>query len=224
MKDMNIESKHDYVDLGLSVKWATCNIGATKPEEPGDFYAWGEVKNIEGQDTSNYKYWKHDGSLVSELFSYYRKPDFFPCKYNIIDNYSELKIEDDVANIKWGEGWRVPSVRQLCELMNECTWIPEVINNICGFKVTSNKKEYDNNSIFIPAVFNQKSVRFGTIVGGGNYWSSSIIPHESLPNITPYSHAISLFFRLVKDTKQIMDWRLTESSRECGCLIRPIHL
>ena len=167
MKDMNIESKHDYVDLGLSVKWATCNIGATKPEEPGDFYAWGEVKNKEVQDYSNYKYCKHDGSLESHLLNYSRPVNLFPCKYNIIDKYSELKIEDDVANIKWGEGWRVPSVRQLSELMNECTWIPEVRNNICGFKVTSNKKEYDNNSIFIPAGFNLISARFGTSVSGG---------------------------------------------------------
>ena len=81
------KTTHEYVDLGLSVKWATCNVGADKPEEYGEYYAWGETEIKESYEPNNYKY-VNGGSAVNDK--------------NVLD------IENDVAHQKWGGNWRMP--------------------------------------------------------------------------------------------------------------------
>ena len=89
---------YEYVDLGLSVKWATCNVGADSPYEYGDYYAWGEVET---------------------------KSTFIPSDYNSTNNSTVLSFSYDAANANWGGEWRTPSVTEYRELMNSdnCTWV-----------------------------------------------------------------------------------------------------
>jgi uncharacterized repeat protein (TIGR02543 family) len=89
---------YEYVDLGLSVKWATCNVGADSPYEYGDYYAWGEVET---------------------------KSTFIPSDYNSTNNSTVLSLSYDAANANWGGEWRTPSVTEYRELMNSdnCTWV-----------------------------------------------------------------------------------------------------
>lgn len=137
----------EYVDLGLSVKWATCNVGATAPEEYGDYFAWGEVKSKIDYTENNYKY---DGYT----------------KYNPTDKKEVLDIIDDAARINWGGGWRIPSSAEWGELLSNCAWQWNEEKN--GYVVTSQKEGYTDKSIFIP--------RAG-YKGGGNYSCGSHVGH-----------------------------------------------
>ena len=138
---------HEYVDLGLKVKWATCNVGTTNPVLSGDFFAWGET------ETKN----------IFTLDSYTLT------KYNATDNKITLDLEDDAAHAKWGGSWRMPTKAEWDELMNDnnCTWV----NNSNGFLVTSKS---NGNSIFLPIVgrYNNSDYDFNGDIGF--YWSSSL--------------------------------------------------
>ncbi len=158
-----------YVDLGLSVKWATCNIGATAPEGYGDYFAWGETEPKSNYDWSTYKYC--NGSETS-LTKYNTSSD-----YGTIDNKTTLELSDDAARANWGEAWRMPTDNEWHELKNNCTWKWTTQNGVNGYEVTS---KTNGNSIFLPAA----GYRYGTSVinvgSDGYYWSSSL--YESEPN------------------------------------------
>lgn len=164
----------EFVDLGLSVKWATCNIGAERPEDYGDYFAWGET---EAHYTSLApKVWKADKSEGYNWNTYY-DPD---CEeYNILGAKTVLTLEDDAAHILWGEDWRMPTRYELYELSNLCSWTwyepgNETFGGVPGYKVQSKKDGYTDNYIFIPAAgyFDGKYVRYK---GYKAYiWSSSI--------------------------------------------------
>lgn len=132
------------VDLGLSVKWASFNIGASKPEESGAFYAWGETESKQVFDWSKYKFGKPaENSYESNRFTKYM-------------NFSGMEIllsEDDVAHIKLGSGWRMPTIEEFQELFDEnncnITYVDQ--NGIKGCRITSKKPGFVGNSIFIPA-------------------------------------------------------------------------
>jgi hypothetical protein len=86
---------HEYVDLGLSVKWATCNVGASNPHEYGDFFAWGETKP---------------------------KTTFTEKNYNFFSDPAVLPSDADAATVNWGNGWRMPTKAECDELVNNCKW------------------------------------------------------------------------------------------------------
>ena len=148
------------IDLGLSVKWATYNVGATKPEEYGGYYAWGETEEKEDYSWSTYKWW-YNGSLTK-----YCNESF----YGTVDNKTVLDPEDDVAHVKWGGNWRMPTKAEQDELRANCTWTWTFLNGVYGYKVTGP----NGNSIFLPAA----GSRYGTAVNDrgddGDYWSSSL--------------------------------------------------
>ena len=162
---------YEYVDLGLSVKWATFNVGATKPEEYGEYYAWGETETKSDYSWSTYKWC--NGSETG-LTKYNTNSN-----YGIVDNKTILDIEDDVAHIKWGGSWRMPTYEELKELRNNCFWTvyrsgnPE-FNGVAGHKVTSRIEGYTDRFIFLPAA----GWRFGAdLYNVGSYgycWSSSL--------------------------------------------------
>ena len=120
----------DALDLGLSVKWATCNLGATSPEEYGDYFAWGETEPKEKYSWETYKW----GSSLS--------------KYNATDDKKILDPEDDAAHVRLGDKWRIPSVEEHNELIENCVWTCTTFNDITGYKVTAK----NGNSIFLPTV------------------------------------------------------------------------
>lgn len=142
------------VDLGLSVYWATCNIGAPAPEELGDYYAWGETETKNEYTWNTYKWGKYD-SLT---------------KYGPGDKRTVLEAEDDVAHVKLGGKWRMPTDAEWAELLENCAWASSTLNDVNVKVVTSNK---NGNSIFFPL----PGYRLDTLYGEGScgfYWSSSL--------------------------------------------------
>lgn len=125
------------VDLGLSVKWACCNVGATKPEEYGGYYAWGETEEKSYYDWDTYK-WRNGTGYTK----YCTDSD-----YGHVDNKTVLDPEDDVAHVKWGGSWRMPTRDEIKELNDNCTWQWTTLNGVNGYRVTGPT----GNSIFLPA-------------------------------------------------------------------------
>ncbi len=143
-----------YVDLGLSVKWATCNLGATKPEDYGNYYAWGETLPKDKYLWDNYKF-GNKGSFS---------------KYNTSDGKKTLDADDDAATVNLGRPWRMPTYSELVELRNKCTWKWTTINGINGFLIIGT----NGNTIFFPAA---GCVTYGVSGYGQNsncfYWTST---------------------------------------------------
>ena len=133
----NIENNHEYVDLGLSVKWATCNVGASSPEEYGDYFAWGETEPKDIYNFDTYKWYQLNNETKRFMIG----------KYNDKDNKMILDSEDDVAHVKWGGSWHIPTYNEWIELTTKCTFEVETINGVSGYNVTS---KINGNKIFLP--------------------------------------------------------------------------
>ena len=161
-----LENGYEYVDLGLSVKWATCNVGATKSEDYGDYFAWGETQPKSTYDGSTYKWC--NGSY-NTLTKYCTNSD-----YGTYDGKSTLELADDAARAKWGGSWRMPTKEEQDELRYNCTWERTTQNGVEGCKVTSKKKGYTKNSIFLPAAGFRYDSSLYSAGSYGNYWSSSL--------------------------------------------------
>lgn len=162
---------YEYVDLGLSVKWATFNVGASKPEEYGDYFAWGETEPKEEYSWSTYRWC--DGS-ASTLTKYNTESN-----YGTVDNKTVLESADDAASINWGGAWRMPTYSELTELRDSCTWTWTTLNDVYGCEVTSNRSGYTNKSIFLPAAGYRSGSSIVHADSQGEYASSTI--NSSLP-------------------------------------------
>ena len=132
----------EYVDLGLSVNWATCNVGAENPEDFGGYYCWGETTTKSSYTNASYK-WRRDFLGVTK----YVTQSF----YGPVDNKTTLDPEDDAAHVQWGGNWRTPTEREQDELRTNCTWTLDTINGVMGCRLTSKKEGYTDRSIFLPA-------------------------------------------------------------------------
>ena len=154
---------HEYVDLGLSVKWATCNVGAKKPEDYGDYFAWGETKPKTTYNCSTYKWCR--GSY-DKLTKYNNKSS-----YGTVDNKTQLELSDDAARANWGGSWRMPTKAEQDELCNNCTWTWTTQKGVKGYKVTSKK---NGKSIFLPAAGCRYDSSLTDAGSYGDYWSSSL--------------------------------------------------
>ena len=167
--DMICEIKSDCmeaVDLGLSVKWATCNIGASSPDEYGDYFAWGETTT---KTTYNWSTYKHCNGSKTTLTKYNAISS-----YGTVDNKTQLDLSDDAARANWSGTWRVPTSVELMELRNNCTWTWTTQNGINGYKVTSKKLGYTNNWIFLPAAGYYRDSSLFNVESSGYYMSSSL--------------------------------------------------
>ena len=165
----NNHNGHEWVDLGLSVLWATCNVGASKPEGYGDYYAWGEIEVKSENQWSTYIYSKDDYGKLTKYCKDRSKG------YNgYIDNKTKLELSDDVASQKWGGSWRIPSIVEINELLNNCSWTWTTINGVNGYKITSKKPGYTDRSIFLPAAGYRNGTSVTMIGTYGEYWSSSL--------------------------------------------------
>ena len=168
------EIQYEYVDLGLSVKWATCNVGATKPEEYGDYFAWGETEPKTDYSCSTYKWCK--GSYTT-MIKYCNKSDYG--NNGFTDTKTTLDPEDDVAYVQWGGTWRMPTKAEQDDLRNKCTWTwysrgNTEFNGVAGYKVTSKIEGYTDRSIFLPAAGSRYDNGLNTVGSLGYYWSSSL--------------------------------------------------
>ena len=163
---------HEYVDLGLpsGTLWATCNVGATKPEEYGDYFAWGETEPKIEYSWENYKW----GDGKSHSLNKYCDDS----KYAKVDNKTILELCDDVANVKWGGDWRIPTPGEQCELKNDSytTWDWITRDGVRGYKVTS---KINGNSIFLPAAGCRDDSDWDDAGSYGCGWSSSLSADDS---------------------------------------------
>ena len=147
------------VDIGLSVKWASWNVGASAPEEYGGYFAWGETEQNWAYDWDYYKWC--DGSYDS-LTKYNWNSGF-----GRVDNRCNLSPEDDAAYVQWGGSWRMPSDGEWTELRTQCSWEWTSINGINGYKV----KGPNNNNIFLPAAGYRSGAGLWNADASGYYWS-----------------------------------------------------
>ena len=156
----NMANGHEYVDLGLpsGLKWATCNVGANKPEDYGDYFAWGEVNTKSEYTEKTYKHYR--GFLGIN-------------KYVFLGEISG-NAQYDTARAKWGGKWRMPTKAELQELCDKCTWIWMSQNGVEGYKVTGP----NGNSIFLPAAGYRLGSSLDCAGIFGLYWSSS--PNDNI--------------------------------------------
>ncbi|MBE6342143.1 MAG: DUF1566 domain-containing protein [Lentimicrobiaceae bacterium] len=159
---------HEYVDLGLpsGLKWATCNVGADKPEDYGNYYAWGETRAKFTYTISNIR---THGLNISQLQS-----------QGIIDGDYNLNPQHDIARVNWGSTWRMPTKDELEELKKKCTWKRIVQNGVSGYKVTGP----NDNCIFLPTAGDRDGSWLYRSRKDGGYWSSS--PYGSNSNYAYY--------------------------------------
>ena len=162
---------HAYVDLGLpsGLKWATCNVGATKPEEYGNYYAWGETEPKDYYDWNTYKWATvtYDGWDIETLIKYNTNAD-----YGTVDNKIVLDPEDDAARVNWGDKWRMPTHEEWTELCDNCAW--KWTDNYNGTGVAGRiVTGLNGNSIFLPAAGYREDDGLGS-AGNCLYWSSSL--------------------------------------------------
>ncbi|MBR4593646.1 MAG: hypothetical protein IKO33_03580, partial [Bacteroidaceae bacterium] len=197
---------HEYVDLGLSVKWATCNVGARKPEDNGNLYSWGEIGPTDIYDP------------LSRLTSKWGSNLSGFTKYNLdsengtVDNKTTLDPEDDVAHVVWGGKWRMPTKQEQVELRNNCTWEWTTLNGVNGYRVTSKIPGYTDRSIFLPAAGAADNLRY-EYGSTGYYWSSSI---ESLDD----GRVLCFSAAIINITSRYA--AISMGSRECCYSVRPV--
>lgn len=226
---------YEYVDLGLSVKWATFNVGATAPEEYGDYFAWGETEpyyeaGYAQEDPQNH--WK-DGKSDGYVWDSYRYSngtqtiEGYGGKYPTLTKYcfnseygyngytdskTTLDPEDDVAHVRWGGDWRMPTKDEFEDLYYDCSWTWIELNGVEGYNVESNKQGYEGRSIFLPAVGARDGTMFRMDRGDeAGYWTKSL--NMSIVNST---RAYCLYFH--KDSRSFDVGR----TRIWGLTVRPV--
>lgn len=210
--------RHDYVDLGLSVKWATCNVGATAPEKEGDFFAWGETATKNEYNWDNYKWlmmgWREhltkyctDEDYGYYIFGEYAENEMSTSNdYRFTDGLTTLLPADDAAYVKWGSSWRMPTRTEMEELITKCTWTWTMRNGYTGYKVTGR----NGKSIFLPTVWTEGNNNDWDSRGmDGTYWSATLDEYYPIRA-----------YRL--DFSRSKVYGVTTSSRYQGYLIRPV--
>lgn len=209
---------HKMVDMGLSVKWATMNVGAINPEEYGDYYAWGETEPYyeAGYALENpCNHWK-EGKTEGYVSSSYFDTKYVGAYGTVFYKYDyEAKImldpEDDVAHVDWGDGWRIPSVEEIKELIDSCTWTWTTIGDINGYRITSNRSGYADRSIFLPAAGYRYDRYIDFLNDGGRYWANSIRESYYYDN---YSNTLSFNYG---------GYSANEKERYHGLPVRPVR-
>ncbi|MBQ0023378.1 MAG: hypothetical protein KBT29_09100 [Prevotellaceae bacterium] len=197
----NAPAGAEAVDLGLpsGTKWANMNIGASTPEDYGEYFAWGEIMPKLSYSWSTY-WWCGDnmGSIMTKYNDYEYDSTF--------DGKTTLDPEDDAAYVNWGGSWRMPTYNQKEELRIYCIWSWTTQNGVNGYKVASMK---NGNSIFLPAAGNRNGNSLYSAGSKGVYWTSTL----TFTNCARY---------LGFDSNKVEDGRSTAYSRSCGLPVRAV--
>lgn len=179
MEGQNVQtiSGHEYVDLGLSVLWASCNIGSNSPEEFGDYYAWGETYTKSSYNKMTYKF-------AGETLAYDNLPTLDALKHAMLDytkylgeenkqnpNDVRLDIADDAANAQWGNPWRMPTMNEISELVDSCNWELNEIKGVKGYWAVS---KVNGNKIFFPLAGYISDDEVSDVGKSGKYWASEL--------------------------------------------------
>lgn len=161
------------IDMGLSVKWANANLGASTPEGYGDYYAWGETETKDNYSWGTYKWCNGD---YNKLTKYNNNSS-----YGTVDNKTVLEVADDVAHVKLDGKWRLPTSSEVDELIStknnaSYQWEWKSMNGHNGWLVTY---LVNNNSIFFPAAGDRTDMNLRNVGSYGYFWSSSLDVHNS---------------------------------------------
>jgi len=204
-KSFKKELTTEIIDLGLSVNWASFNVGADFPADYGDYYAWGEIEPKKEYSWSTYKWCNGSDNTLTKYNS--------SSEFGAVDNKTTLDLDDDVAHVKWGDNWRMPTKAEQEELINNCTrtWYSSdntEFNGVSGCKITSNIEGYTDRFIFIPATgqFHETSLYFDG--DRCRSWSGSL--NES-------SHAWGLRY------SHVGFCGLRSNTRDTGLPVRPVR-
>ena len=193
----DIVRKENYVkqvDLGLpsGTIWATCNLGASSPEEYGYYYAWGETEPKDSYYWKNYKFGENEYNLTKY-------------NYNIEDGKTILDSEDDAAHVVLGGKWHIPTEEQIKELLDNTTSRISELNGVYGRLFTS---KTNGNTLFFPYSGYKSGSSFYRSGYIGKYWSSSI--NKSIPN-----YVITLYIKF-------NDSKFEDSYRREGYSVRGV--
>lgn len=186
------DEQGDWVDLGLpsGTLWATHNVGASSPEEYGDYFAWGETEPKDNYSWSTYK-WAKGG--YRSLTKYCTDISY---GYNdFVDRKVELDPEDDAAYVNWGPSWRMPTREQYMELCTECTRTFTQMNGVKGFLLTGP----NGTTLFFPAAGCRIDGSLENAESSGNYWTRMLYPSKPYysydVNFHPESVGYGAFYR-----------------------------
>lgn len=205
---VEVDVKHEYVDLGLpgGVLWATCNIGADKPEATGKYFAWGEKTGYAKYEGHTFSWTNYDlcnGSSTT-MTKYCGNPNYGKC-----DNITELVAADDAATVNWGSGWRMPTYQEICDLYNPkyttSEWV--TVNGVKCRKVTSKS---NNKYIILPATGYINGTELINESSHGYYWTRTLFQ---------YAHSAAYYLDV---TSGYMEWNGNE--RFYGQCIRPVRV
>ena len=203
----------EYVNLGLysGLKWAKCNLGASKPSDYGSYYAWGETEPKAEYTWATYK-WMQAGQSDEMHITKYTIADgqtegiWYDAGGNFIgDNKTTLEAADDAATRKLGSPWRMPTKEEIRELLDHCTWNWTTQDGVNGCEV----KGPNGNSIFLPAAGYREGSELNGAGSWGRYWSSSLSTGRSF-------NARVLYFRSDGHA-----WN--DTSRYPGFTVRPVR-
>lgn len=190
----DIYSDPNAVDLGLSVKWSSMNVGASAPEEYGGYYAWGETKE---KDIYSWQTYKFGDATAGGLTKY-----CLSSSYGTVDGKTVLESMDDAARINAGYVWRMPTKAEMDELVEQCTWVLETLNGIPGYRVTGPS----GKSIFMPFGGSKSNDQHHSLGDVGFYWTSGLDGSTGAPALYMYD-----------DKKAFMGY-----TRNQGLSIRPV--
>ena len=207
----------DYVDLGLpsGTLWATYNIGATSPEDYGDYFAWGETEGYDDGKTnfdwSTYKWCKGTETTITKYCN-----DSSYGYEGFTDNLKELKPEDDAAYVNWGPAWRMPSDEQFKELINSnyttTEWTTQ--NGVNGRKITS---KTNGNSIFLPTAGCRNGNSLENAGTHGRYMS------RTLNTSYPYGARVARYLYFNMGTIDTSVGNSSDFCRYIGFTVRPVR-
>ena len=148
---------YEYVDLGLpsGLKWATCNVGASSPEQAGRYFAWGETKGYTGEQVN------------------YGRHYFDSESYKAASISADLILEQDAAHVNLGGNWRMPTKDECQELIDNCNtmWTDDYNGTVVAGQVFTSK--VNGNSVFFPAAGNCADSSVNDVGSCGHYWSAS---------------------------------------------------
>lgn len=214
---------HAYVDLGLpsGTLWATCNIGANRPEEFGKYYAWGETKIKDTYHDFNYhlggSYAYHDvgPDTLSRMLKYCNNPYYGYLDY--VDTLTVLEAVDDAATVNWGGGWRIPSPDEFRELLTQCQWSVTTQQGVKGLKVTAS----NGNSVFLPSAgFMRFQFVYEAENGEGHYWMNKMFWNDCRKAWSlSFDPSIEPFLWSPNTEGKVFHYYL----RGSGFSVRPVH-
>ena len=199
------------VDLGLSVKWGSCNIGAKSSSDLGQYFAWGETQAKAEYTWDNYKHYKRGEGAEKGMKGEKTKKGI--TKYcsdrhgyeGLRDRKMTLDAEDDVAHEALGEGWRMPTVDELNELKERYRWEWQTTDaKVSGYRVTGP----NGNSIFLPVTGISQGKAVNQQKGDGCYWTSSLHTGSSygVYSLNFDSECVEIYY----------------GRRDCGRAVRPV--